>query len=227
MRNSGTIQSQLNEIESLLSSVDILDERVFHNSDYLAGVIGVERRDGYIGGYEYCISTRKFDFRLKNHSLLQFAWKDDTCTFRYLEAPLEVVDYEEFVTEVFGFEGEDAVELGDALREEYAAYTETAGLKKTILPIRYDYDSSSYKAGHHPAAHIHIGYSTPLRIENDRQMNPLSFVYFILRHQYPYEWLRVLDSRDCRSIARSIRDSLQTIPAKFQQPEDKAHLRLW
>jgi len=227
MRGTGVIEAQLNEIERVLNLVNLCEERVSHQVEYIGGVISIERTDGYRGAYEYCVSSRCFDFKLTNQSLLQFAWANkNICTFRYLESPLDIPGYEEFVLDTLEVTSAELIEIGDSLREEYLQYCENAGLKRTILPIRYDYDCTAYKPGSHPAAHIHIGHSTPLRIESERKMNALSFVFFILRHQFPREWLDVLDAVDNDTIARSIRDSLDLVPEEFRSETDRTHLKL-
>lgn len=92
--------------------------------------------------------------------------------------------------------------------EEYRLVIDTATLRSTVTPIRYDLDRNAYRTCVHPAAHIHIGLSNEVRLATRREFSPVAFVLFVIRQAYPAHWERLLEFSADLKLERKLRNDL-------------------
>ena len=73
--------------------------------------------------------------------------------------------------------------------------------------------SKRKKEGQHPAAHIHLGVDSPIRLSCKYKLKPMSFILFVLRQFYPDEWTRLLtygeNIPEVNVALKSVRDNLE------------------
>ena len=144
---------------------------------------------------------------------------------------MSIVAYEQFVEDHIATTldidrthddfGSYILDCGDNLRSDYGQYVVTSDSKAIVTPIRYDYKALDYKAGIHPASHIHFGFDNHIRVGTCRIMNPISFTFFIIRQRYPQKWLRLIEKYDAGSLRNNVRESLQAIHQKYHGVEDQ------
>lgn len=114
----------------------------------------------------------------------------------------------------------------EALREDYEAAMISASLKETVTPIRYDYAPGQYKAGRHPASHVHCGFNNEIRVCTKRIVQPFSFACFIIRQRYPDCWQNLLTQMDCRQLSARIVDGLEAVPNDYFGEPDACEFSL-
>lgn len=152
--------------------------------------------------------------------------------FSYSECPLPVMSYREFVGNQFGVTPMDddfeltVAEWGDDLRSDYEQYVTSSDSKAAVTPIRYDYLASDYKAGSHPASHVHFGFRNEVRVGTRRIMNPVSFTLFIIRQRYPQSWRRFLEMGQCEVLCRNVREDIDSVNAAYWQQRDDLEVAL-
>ena len=78
----------------------------------------------------------------------------------------------------------------------------------------------------HPAAHIHIGYQSEIRLFTERKVLPLSFGLFVLRQVYPKKWKDFLKLDKAAALCRHVREELEVVAVEYYQPKDKLQLVL-
>jgi hypothetical protein len=218
--------AQINGAVRLLNDLRLVSDRnewVKYPSD----LPSIVRSKTYVEEYAYYVNNGLYDIRLVDSALFQFKHlSDDDVSYCYYEPPFEAPTYEEFVAETLGaaFAAENTV--GDSFREEYEQAVDTAPLRKSVTPIRYDYSPALYEPGVHPAAHLHIGVDNELRIYARRLMHPMSFVLFVMRHIYPDSWRRFIQRADAPIICRAVRDDLALVADAFATDLDRLHVIL-
>ena len=112
------------------------------------------------------------------------------------------------------------------ISEEYNDYLTTVGLRQHWTPIRYDYDPNSYRAGVHPAAHIHIGVDNEIRLGLRRELTPAAFFLFVLRQMYPSNWERLLAQPGGLRINKQVRNNLKQVDTHLFADFDDAEMYL-
>ena len=92
-------------------------------------------------------------------------------------------------------------------------------LLSCVSNSKYDYSEDQYKDGQHPAAHIHLGVDSPIRLSCKYKLKPMSFILFVLRQFYPDEWTRLLtygeNIPEVNVALKSVRDNLEPISTDF------------
>lgn len=236
MIGEGLFQTQLNTINDILAELKVLDERQGFPNKGL-GAADFKGLD-YRGVYEKCIREYAYDFRLFDQSLLLFTKigndvNDGELGYSFMECPVKVMAYREFVGGQMGLtvmdEGFDeaVAEWGDVLRSDYEQYVTSLNLKSVVTPMRYDYNATQYKAGRHPASHVHLGFENQIRVGTQRVMKPLSFVLFVLRQRYPDEWMQFLQNHaNMLPLCRNVREDLDPVDAAFSDALDQHELVL-
>lgn len=231
----GKFEAYLNAIERILQSADLLKARErFPNRGLGAADF---RGLNYIDTYRKYVSEVAYDFILIDQSLLIFFidesdQKNGTASFSFLEAPVEVLSYDSFLLSMFATNNDAEQnkkiidELGDSFTAEYEDYISSCPLRSGVCPIRYDRADDDYRQGIHPACHIHMGFENHSRIATRRILNPLSFLFFILRQRYPQAWLTLKRGKDYSIYKKEIRDKLKNVDAKYWCLDDEDELFL-
>ena len=220
--------AKVKQAGDVLSAVGLLAQANTWPPAY-AGMAKEVRKEPYRKEWEYYESKSLFDFKLTDGSLFQFKDSPEAhldASFCFYESPLAVDDFETFVVTTHDA---TVAELGDIIElveEEYEAYLSSAGLKKAVAAIRYDYSPLLYREGCHPASHIHVGLGNEVRISTRRLMNPVSFALFVVRQVYPNHWARLLGVDEATEHIKHVRECLQPVDEAFQRVKDAWELRL-
>lgn len=217
----GKYHAAVNDTEQLLKSCELFLERNYWPK-YSGLDAAMMRAMDYEEQWRECLKNRWYDYLLNDQSFIQFRLQPYP-SFSYYDCPLEAVSFEDFSIQQVGEGWEMYMEH---LREEYDAYLETLVDRKSVTPLRYDYDVNSYKPGFHPAAHIHFGFGCNIRIATTKELNPVSFVLFVIRQHYPRAWVDFLDSGGINNFRREIRDNLRSVPGQYWNAYDSHELRL-
>lgn len=164
-----------------------------------------------------------FHVELEDHSLVLFSESTNAASFSYLQCPLSVPSFREFLNTLnLQYSTQNRREL----RDEYELVLDTADLRAHLTPIRFDYDEVGYYSGAHPASHIHIGLENQVRLGVNRRLTPISFVLFVMRQMYPDCWKRLLQHHESRRLPKEIRRDCPAVPAHYWQQNDAIELYL-
>ena len=235
MIGEGPFNTQLREIEAILKKLKLFAERQrFPNTSLGAAVF---RGKTYREVYDLAFKELAFNFRLTDQSLLFFKKSgttihDGSLSFIYYEAPVAVMSYELFLSSEFGLDPTTVEfekmlkECGDEWLPDYEQYVRASDLKQAVTPLRYDCKAEDYRAGIHPAAHMHFGVENNIRLGSRRVMGPLGFTLFILRQHYPSSWQEVLDWPNCEVLCRQFRTALDEVDAAYWRANDERELHL-
>ena len=235
MIGDGLFRTQLNEIETILEQVGILEERQQSPNKGL----GAARFRGmsYREVYEESVREFAYDFRLSDQSLLLFIKSgnnqhDGSLNYCYLECPVKVWEYREFVGNEIGLSimdenfDSEVDSWGDEMRANYEQYVSSMNSKSSVTPLRYDYKATDYRPGVHPASHVHFGHDNDIRVGTKRIMMPLSFAFFVLRQHYPRKWEQVRQINDMVRYVRNVRDNLVTVTTPYWNAQDDQEIFL-
>lgn len=217
--NNALFGPQLNEIENLLISFSLLEER-WWNPDTSKLIPAIFRTMNYRDVWEKHYEDKLYHFLLVDKSMLLYRYSENAgsvqINYSFLECPLNVPTYIEFLNSQ-GFTYED---VGHEFFPDYQLEVDSAQYKISSIPIRYDYDPIAYREGLHPVSHIHFGHSTSIRIATERILQPISFTYFIIRQYYKEKWEDFINHSDAPTKCRKIREHLDPINAKFFNIKD-------
>lgn len=187
-----------------------------------AAIIRTQRELTYEKMWRAAYDNSWFHIMFEDLSLIQFQ-NAPSPSFHFLECPLDVPTRREFLAAL----GMDYRKRHDSdFQELYAEAVETAGSRPHVTPIRYDRDFGSYRAGVHPAAHLHVGLDNDIRLALPSEMTPLSFILFVIRQKYPSNWEQLLASNLAASLQRSVRYSLVPLPGQYWQEPDLCEMAL-
>jgi hypothetical protein len=222
--NAGLFAAQLNDVEKLLKDLDLLKKRVSSPLYQKVTVIDFKRLS-YLEVWKKCYGEEFYDFCLYDDSLFQFraiSFKPLNVHYSYYECPfLPHLSLDEFIKQQ---------QLVDQNADEYQLLRDYEFIipikKETVTPIRYDFDTSMYKEGLHPASHIHLGFLNEMRIGTKNILRPLSFILFILRQYYPAKWQEFVRSKNAGELCRNISQNLDDVHGKYWGKLDKWEMRL-
>jgi len=230
MMKEGRFLASKNESIKLLETAGLLNEKETPNYRDLdvSSIRGKNHRETY----EYVFRNRFYDVLLKDMSIIQYRNDTQEESYSFIPSPDSIPPIEDFLAETIGAE---FYELDDIERDEfieqskpdYMMYIETIAQPNDSLYIRYDKHLEGYREGHHPAAHIHIGFNSPVRIGLDRLQTPMSFTLFVLRHIFTGEWKKLLEDDELvEKFSRSVRHQLEIIQGEFFNQKDACELYL-
>jgi hypothetical protein len=223
--SKGQFRTQVREVYNVYKTLG-LAQSFNDQATYPPELAGAVRKRSYRDEWEHYVRNSRYDIKLSDWSLLQFRPQSESNrdpSYCYQDCPLELLSYEDFVADVFGA---DAGSVGDEFWEEYEQSVYTSRLKASVTPIRYDYSPTLYAEGVHPAAHIHIGYQSEIRLFTERKLLPLSFGLFVLRQVYPKKWKDFLKFDKAAALCRHVREELEVVGVDYYQPKDKLQLVL-
>jgi hypothetical protein len=181
----------------------------------------------YRDEYTKYIGEGLYDIMLRDRSILQFKFDLEdarsTMSFAFYESPFQILDIDTYVAETFGISLEEASELTGAFDDDYARYVESeTTLRADVMPIRYDYSPALYKAGVHPASHVHFGRGNNLRLATGKLMRPSSFMCLVARQCYPDAWDQFLGGRleTAQEHCHQVHERLEEVPREYWHVED-------
>ncbi|MCG3133970.1 MAG: hypothetical protein HMLKMBBP_01239 [Planctomycetes bacterium] len=219
----GMFLTQVEDAWKLLRMLGVADAR--EPRPQYESVRAAEFRDlRYRECWERTYAGRLYNFRLRDMALFQFKYARNgdqaTPSYSYLQCPMVVQEYEEFLRDVLG---EEAATVGDEFRDDWESSLDNAPLRDSPVYFRFDYAPKEYRAGVHPAAHMHFGHETGIRISTRRVLRPMSFVLFVIRHVYAARWEKL--AADPGYLGRYIRQNLDDVPDDFWGPAER--LAMW
>src|SRR5690554_5126643 len=178
----GRFLASKNESIKLLETAGLLNEEEAPN--YRDLDVSAVRGKNHRETYDYFFRNRFYDALLKDMSILQYRNDTKEESYYFIPSPDSVPPIEDFLAETIGaeFYELDDIERGEFIEQskpDYMMHIETIAKPTDSLCIRYDKHLEGYREGHHPAAHIHIGFDSPMRVGLDRLQTPMSFTLFI------------------------------------------------
>jgi hypothetical protein len=169
----------------------------FSMANYSTNFLEVFQSDDYPKIYETARKNYDYDLLLGDLSILQFSYLMENhelqkVRYAFYEPPIKVEAYEDFLVK----HGLDVDEIGDFFYEEWQQTVYEAELKRSVTPIRYDFDLSLYKGLEHAISHLHIGHDNEIRIPVHSIMSPRAFIAFIIRNVYFDKWKALIKQED-------------------------------
>jgi hypothetical protein len=236
MIGEGQFQTMITACAGVLKKIKLLEE--WNKSPNKS--LGAAHFKGmtYRKVFEECIRMHAYDFKMNDQALILFTKSgtdehDGVLGFCYYDCPFNVVSYEEFVAqECYGLSPDDprfdaaVAEAGEAFRDDYSQYVTSQDSKAIVTPMRYDYKSSDYRPGAHPASHVHFGFANQIRVGTKKVMNPVSFTLFVIRQRYPACWERWLSGADAEVLCRNVRESLDAVHGNYWEKKDDHEVSL-
>jgi hypothetical protein len=184
-------------------------------------IVGDLRVLPYVERWKKALSSGWYHVRMADHSIFIFS-EGTKPSYTFLQSPLQVVTLSEYLDAL----GErDTPQSRAQHREDYLQVIDTASLREYVTPIRFDYDAGSYRAGAHPAAHIHIGLDNEIRIATNK-MSAVSFLLFVMRQIYPLCWERLLSREKRDRLVRPIRSRETVLLPELWTELDRIELHL-
>ncbi len=205
--------TQLNEVEAILKRLDLLKLRL--KPTYMNYGLATIKNKSYREVWELCNTENKYDFKLSDESLLQYCLESASplkFTYSYYECPFKpIISLEEYLQQE-ELQQKEEYDQYRAIREYDFLMPE---LKGSVTPLRYDYDTSMYLAGSHPASHIHFGYDCDIRVATKNILRPISFMLFMIRQYYPDKWTELISEEGFSIISRNVRESLDAVDLAY------------
>lgn len=225
--SQGLFEAQLNEVELILRRLRLLKERNRFPS-YNNVAIDEFRRLDYASVWSKCYKEQLYDFVLVDFALIQFRYgaARTGVSFNYYETPFEALSYQDYLVNEIGFQPEELDEIGDSLRDDYEQALHDGDFKRAFTPVRYDYAPEDYTEGRHPAAHVHFGFGSNIRVCTVKLLRPLSFFLFVLRQHYPDQWVEFSNHADSAILVRQVREALDDVDEGFFQERDHWEMKL-
>ncbi len=207
----GGFKAQVSEVEKILGTLGLYGDRCDWPAYHQYGASSF-RGKNHLEIWKFYFSNQLYDFKLSDDSLIQFRvdnFRPLDISYLYLECPFDnFVSFDEFIeSEEASEEGKDII----ALQQEHNYYLDSLEIKDAVTPIRYDYSPNLYKAGRHPASHIHFGHSNEIRLGTKKILRPLSFLFFVIRQCYPDIWVQFTQNDKAEHLCRNIREHLDDI----------------
>lgn len=186
--NKGQFENQVLRAKGMLKAARLFLQ---HNESpiYPSGMAAIARSMPYIELWHKMVNERMYDLRLIDSSIIQFRYELEapaTWSYSYLPCPLEAENYDDFVAR------NEEADWGLRSRADriaaYDEYLSTCAGRMFTTPIRYDSKPPHYRPARHPASHLHFGIDNEIRVATFRYWRPLTFVFFVIRHQFPAIW---------------------------------------
>ena len=99
-------------------------------------------------------------------------------------------------------------------------------MKNYTTPVHYDYQTSEYKEGYHPASHMHIGTGNNIRLASKKILNPMSFTLHIIRHHYLEQWKALIGDGTIKEVGHHVSIALDNVPEEYWKEYDHFELAL-
>lgn len=225
---TGDNLSKINLAISLLKKCDLFWQHNKHSKD-TKGISSICRTKSYAEVWKFLLSESYFRILLKDSSFFIFGFDpmesdSDLFSMSYYGCPYVFPSLEEYIIQIYGMEYLD-LKYDQSVCDEYQQALEDCEELPSPVMFRYDYNPEQYEAGRHPVSHMHIGFKNEIRLGCYRVLNPLSFVSFVVRQQYPHEWRnRAISSSGL--FKASIRDTIPMIGTEFLSSHDVLEMYL-
>jgi hypothetical protein len=145
------------------------------------------RKMRYSEHWRLLVEGSAYKFLLSDYSFFTFRTGEDGVSYGYYPNPVSFISYEDFLFTYFGDDWRD--ERDDPNNAAaYLSEMENGEPRDASLTLRFDYHPEQYSHGRHPAAHMHAGFDTEVRIGCGLILTPLAFVCFAMRQVYPGPW---------------------------------------
>ncbi|MEX0715914.1 MAG: DUF2290 domain-containing protein [Planctomycetaceae bacterium] len=235
MLSKGQFHAGLDKAEEVLRHAGLLLERNVYERRRL-GAAELSGLD-YPSTWEALYASNDYDLRLKDGALMQF-WRSeagDGLYYSWYESPHDLLPFDEYarayIAKLLEEEDTDLIDefIGGCqweIREAYEEDRRTAMLRNAVTPFRYEYKPSQYRAGVHPASHLHVGIENEIRFGCRRILTPISFVLLVLRQAYKTVWTMMLASGVVVVHASHVREKLQLVGKEFWCGDDELEMCL-
>jgi len=147
----------------------------------------------YLKIYQTAIENLDYDILLADDSIFQFEIDEDGARFAYFQNPSDYISYQDFIIKHFDDYNQDYDEY---FTIEYEQFRNEQNINASAITIRYDLDAPNYRPNIHSTSHYHIGNQNNVRIPCDKIITPLSFILFVVKHVYYYEWKAAIENQN-------------------------------
>lgn len=224
MLGDGSFRTQLQSCNRLLRDLNLV---AYFNQYPASGPKVVEKlrkAETYEELYRQYLALNAANMILNDGAILFFLRTPNQRTklsYGYLECPYLVPTYAEFQAEFLGVSRPDSLEDW----EDYEVVRSQSPRRSHVTPLRFDWSPTLYREGAHPAAHLHVGHQTDVRLAVDVIMEPIHFILMVLRQYYLSAWEDHGSSRDeVRSAAGKL--SGCEVESTYVKGRDLLELRL-
>jgi len=225
--------SRVNQCLGIIRGLELF-QRYNPNPDYslLSGARGLP----YPQMWVYYLNNAMYDYLMADWSLLQFEEREPErgepkYRYSYVQCPHQpALSFEKYSQESKTAARQD-------LEDEYFGHlTEEGEEREHPRLIRYDYTPAQYRAGCHPASHMHIGCDDEFRVGTRKRMAPLSFVLFVARHSYTDNWTKYFcddedakidNSQNRKKYDKFVRENLTSVAMKYFTHADEMEMHLF
>lgn len=224
-KKGGKTAASVQDSVRVMKRLGLLDINNF-NRKKADGLLALSRAQDYERLWTLIMKNKMYDLLLTDQSLLLYNVDTSTKTsYCYYQAPLSVQSYEDFAFEKYG---DDWKHVPANARDEYELAMESITIQVPATPMRYDYDPKSRSPGRHPAAHLHIGIDSHIRLAVKYVLTPYAFTLLVLRQCYPDHWAALLNlEKDGElRLRQKVREPLLPYPAGLWTSGDERELYL-
>lgn len=233
--NEGKIVSSYKESVLFLKKSGLLNKenysRVFSLdfSKFSVDFISVFQDDEYKKTYQVAMEKRDYDLLLVDDSFFQFTYTRDTIRYAYYENPFNYKNYLEFLETECEFTAKEIKEIGEDYIQDYEQYISESELKKSVVPIRYDFDANinNYDEMVHTGSHIHLGHNNDIRIPTKMLLTPLGFCIFVMRNQYVDVYKKTLSDSRLRNQILGEKNRFKKCDSNLFNINDESQLYLF
>jgi hypothetical protein len=212
--SNGKFMASLNEVEKILKEIELLEERNRYPQkiESPAATFG---NLSYKEMWELIIGNSAYNFQLKDSSIIQFNFEDHS--FSYYGCPFSCLTYSDFIKEI----ELDIHEVGDSFYPDYEIYLNQCPIIEVPCMLRYDYDPENYNEGLHPSSHLHIGHQNEIRIGLNKILEPVSFIFLLLRQVYPFFWKLIIEKANYeKKLGSYINKLIDIIPGHINSKDN-------
>lgn len=173
----------------------------------------------YIAGLE----LRHFNILLADFSFFQYSWSR-LQHVRYAYYPNPFVPVQSRLADILGLR--EYVTEGLLSHEDFLTQLNQQLSSNRLAPIRYENAPSERKPFVHPCSHLHVGHGNVGRWPVAKQLTPLAFTLFVVKHHFPDVWKR-LDDAECEEGSvferrmREERAACQPVPENLFSAAEK------
>jgi len=219
MIGEGKFRANLAEGFNLLEKLSLAAYRNYVPAVDPATTDLVRSSTSYAEAYNRYLTCQAYDFLLDDGSFFFFRrnpFDRTLLSYGYFESPYSGISFSEFTAEIGG---------DNDPWQQYEEYCAQRPPRPHVFPVRYDWSPTLYREGAHPAAHLHVGHDSGLRLAVDAILLPLQFVVLVIRHFYLATWETTASPLgEVARAAQSISDS--GIVPLYRQGRDHLELRL-
>lgn len=216
----GKLRGGIDKVEEIARAVGLFRERIV-NPNY-DGALRIAKTSGsYADVWNAYYSKQMFDVLLDDFAILQFSLHGDArdeIRYAYVECPRRIMRFSDFQSMMLAQRaGIDPEEI----EYEYELHIESSSYKDGFAPIRYDYSVRDYREGLHPVSHLHIGHENNIRVSASKILEPLSFLFLVLRQCYPKTWIKAIDRPEWAKLSECVRKGLVAVDRKYRNAKDE------